>query len=107
VGRVPDQPDGVVAALGEQALQQERDLPVAARGHYAHAVSLLSGIIGGSRDISSGRCCDRQGPLGPPEARQRSGLQAPVRTTLSQSGPRTVHTRIDPFSEVLLQSWSQ
>ena len=43
VGRVPDQPDGLVAALGEQALQQERDLPVPARDHYTHAASLAAG----------------------------------------------------------------
>jgi SEC-C motif-containing protein len=41
MGRVPDQPDHLVAALGQQAFQQERDLPVPARDHYTHAASLL------------------------------------------------------------------
>jgi hypothetical protein len=43
VGRVPDQPDGLVAALGQQALEQERDLAVPTRDHHAHAASLLAG----------------------------------------------------------------
>jgi predicted lipid-binding transport protein (Tim44 family) len=42
VGRVPDQPDGLIAALGQEALQQQRDLPVAARNHYSHAATLLT-----------------------------------------------------------------
>jgi hypothetical protein len=37
VGPIPDQPYGLVTALREEALQQERDLPVPARDHYAHA----------------------------------------------------------------------
>ena len=41
VGRVPDQPYGLVATLGEEALQQQRDLSMPARYHYAHAASLL------------------------------------------------------------------
>jgi hypothetical protein len=45
LGRVPDQPDGLVTALGEKALQQQRNLPVPARDHHAHAVSLLMRII--------------------------------------------------------------
>jgi len=48
LGGVADQPYGLVAALGEEALQQERDLPVPARDHYAHAASLRTGIIGRS-----------------------------------------------------------
>ena len=56
-----DQPYGRVAALGQQALEQERDLPVPARDHYAHAVSLLAGITGRSDDVASGPCCDPQG----------------------------------------------
>ena len=44
VGRVSDQPYGLVAAPGEQALQQECDLPVPTRDHYTHAVSLRTGI---------------------------------------------------------------
>jgi hypothetical protein len=43
VGRVPDQPDGLIAAFGQEALQQQRDLPVPARNHYPHATTLLTG----------------------------------------------------------------
>ena len=43
VGRIPDQRDGLVAALSQQALQQQRDLPVPARDHYPHAATLLTG----------------------------------------------------------------
>ena len=50
VGRVPDQRDGLIAALSQEALQQERDLPVPARDHYAHAVSLLTELIARSDD---------------------------------------------------------
>jgi len=46
VSRVPDQPCGLVAALTQEALQQQRDLPVPARNHYAHAASLLTRITG-------------------------------------------------------------
>src|SRR5262249_47895012 len=46
VGRVPDQSHGLITAPGEQALQQERDLPVPARDHYAHAASLRTGTAG-------------------------------------------------------------
>src|SRR5262245_15132782 len=42
VDRVPDQPDGLVAALRQEALQQQRDLPVPARDHYPHAATLLT-----------------------------------------------------------------
>src|SRR5215469_13340288 len=40
MGRVSDHPYGLVAAAGEQALQQECDLPMPARDHYTHAASL-------------------------------------------------------------------
>ena len=43
LGRVPDQPDALVAALGEEAFQQECDLPMSARDHNAHGASLLMG----------------------------------------------------------------
>jgi hypothetical protein len=45
MGRVPDQPDGLVPVLSQEALQQQRDLPVPARDHYPHAATLLTGII--------------------------------------------------------------
>jgi len=54
LGRVPDQPDGLVAAPGQEALQQERDLPVPARDHRQ------------KRPRRSGPCGDRQRPHGPP-----------------------------------------
>src|SRR5215831_17961930 len=44
VSRVPDQPHGLVTPSGQEALQQQRDLPVPARDHYAHAASLRTGI---------------------------------------------------------------
>src|SRR5580700_6111219 len=92
MGRVPDQPYGLVAALGEEALQQECDLAVPARDHYAHAASLLTGIIGRGDDVASGPCCDRQGPHGPPKAWHRqSRLQAPSlrheRASLDSANP--------------------
>ena len=40
VVRVADQPDDLVAALGQQPLQQQRDLPVSTRDHHAHAVTV-------------------------------------------------------------------
>jgi hypothetical protein len=43
MSRVPDQPDGLVPALSQQPLQQQRDLPVPARYHHPHAATLLSG----------------------------------------------------------------
>jgi len=43
MGRVPDQPHGLVTAPGEQALQQQRDLAVAASDDNAHAASLPAG----------------------------------------------------------------
>ena len=46
VGRVPDQRDGLVAALGQQALQEQRDLPVPARDHYRMPPTLLTGTSG-------------------------------------------------------------
>src|SRR5580704_6312308 len=52
MGRVPDQPDGLVAALGQEALQLERDHPVPARDHYAHAATLLKRTIGRSHDAA-------------------------------------------------------
>ena len=54
MGRVPDQSYGLVTALGEEALQQQRDLPVPARDHYAHAASLVTGIIGVSATPPAG-----------------------------------------------------
>jgi hypothetical protein len=42
VRRVPDQPDGLITAIGEETLQQQRDLPVAAGDYYAPAASLLT-----------------------------------------------------------------
>ena len=78
VDRVPDQPYGLVAALGQEALQQQRDLPVPARDHYTRAVGLLTGIIGRSGDVASGPYCDHQEPHGPPKAWQgQSRLQVP------------------------------
>jgi hypothetical protein len=78
VGRVPDQPCGLVTALGEEALQQERDLPTPARDHYAHAVSLVTGIIGIVATPPAGLCRDRRRPLGPPKAWPRSRVAGPV-----------------------------
>jgi hypothetical protein len=74
VGRVPDQPCGLVTALSQEALQQERDLPVPARDHDARAASLLTEITGRGDDDASGPCTDRQGPPGPPSAWQQSRL---------------------------------
>ena len=34
--------DAVIFAAGEEALEQERDLPVPARDHHAHAASILT-----------------------------------------------------------------
>jgi hypothetical protein len=46
VGRVSDQPGGLVTALRQEALQQVRDLPVPARDHYAHTATLHTGFTG-------------------------------------------------------------
>jgi hypothetical protein len=43
MGRIPDQPDRLVAALSQETFQQERNLPVPARDHYPHPASLLNG----------------------------------------------------------------
>jgi len=75
VDRVPDQPCGLVAALGQEALQQERDLPVPARDHDARAASLLTGITGRRDDAASGPCTDRQ---------RHPGHRAPVSRAGSQ-----------------------
>jgi len=56
VGRVPDQPYGLVAALGQEALEQERDLPVPAGDHYSHSATLLTGLTGRAMTSSAGRC---------------------------------------------------
>lgn len=73
LGRVPDQPHGLVAALGQQALQQERDFPVPARDDDAHAVSLLtpvSWIV--SRTVGPG-------PFGRNLMTERAGFHSPDR----------------------------
>ena len=44
VSGVSDQPDGPITAPGQQALQQQRNLPVPARDHHTHAASLRTGI---------------------------------------------------------------
>jgi hypothetical protein len=75
VGRVPDQPCGLVAALSREALQQERDLPVPARDHEARAASLHTGITGRRDDAASGPCTDRQGPPGHRAPDSRAGSQ--------------------------------
>ena len=64
VGRVPDQPHGLLAALGQEALQQERDLPVPARDHDAPAATSLRGIIGSSHDGARGHAAIGRDLLG-------------------------------------------
>jgi len=75
VGRVPDQPCGLVAALSQQALQQERDLPVPARDHYARAASLLTGITGRRDADASGPAPIGKGLLAHRTPGSRAGLQ--------------------------------
>jgi len=59
VGRVPDQPHGLSTARGQEAFQQQRNLPVPARDHYAHAASLRTGITR-RPDAVSRACRDRR-----------------------------------------------
>jgi hypothetical protein len=50
VSRVPDQPHSLITAPGQDALQQQRDLPVPARDHYTHGASLRTGITSSRHD---------------------------------------------------------
>jgi hypothetical protein len=69
--RVPDQPHGLITAPGQQALQQQRNLPVPARDHYPHDrqptdepadAAMLAGCRHTSELVLFKGCCQQAPP---------------------------------------------
>ena len=83
LGRVPDQPHGLIAPPGQEPLKQERDLPVPARDHDAHAAGRVRDAIAtlpsGQRDAVL--LSYLQG-LSHREAAAELGTKAPTRLAL-------------------------